>query len=411
MSVITIFSGVFCGEQDVIADIIASTGYQAVTDSDILSKAEAAFGVSKDKLRRAFLSKSSVFNKFTQEKECSIACLRLTVAELLAEDNLAICGFSGLLIPKDIDHVIRICLIAEMNYRIQQAVEKGGLSEKEAKKTIYQTDTDSAAWTNSLFGLSDPWKESIYDIVIPMNKTDISKAGALIEGNMLKDIVRPTNQSQKAVKDFLLASKVEVALSEQGHIVSVSATEGSVTLSINKHVLMLSRLEEELKSLAEKVPGVVSVLTRVGKDYHQSNIYRKHNFEVPSKVLLVDDEREFVQTLSERLQLRDMGSAVAYDGESALSLIKEDEPEVMIIDLKMPGIDGFEILKKVKATQPQIEVIVLTGHGCEADRKQCMDLGAFAYMQKPVDINLLTETLKKAHEKINQYQKNYNPVI
>lgn len=405
MSVITVFSGVFCGERGVIADVIASTGYRSVTDSDILSRAQSASGVSKDKIRRAFFSKTSVFNKFTQEKECSIACLRLVVAECLAEDNLAICGFSGLLIPKGINHVIRICLIAEMQYRIRQAVEKEGLSEKEAKKAIRLADGDRAAWTSTLFGQSDPWEDSLYDIVIPMSKMDIAKAGALIEGNMLKEIVRPTVESQKAVKDFLLAARVEVALSEQGHIVSVSAADGVVTVSINKHVLMLSRLEEELKSLAEKVPGVVAVQTQVGQDYHRSNIYRKHNFEVPSKVLLVDDEREFVQTLSERLQLRDMGSAVAYDGESALSLVKDDEPEVMIIDLKMPGIDGLEILKKVKATQPQIEVIVLTGHGCEVDRKQCMDLGAFAYMQKPVDINLLSETLKKAHEKINQRQK------
>jgi DNA-binding NarL/FixJ family response regulator len=86
-------------------------------------------------------------------------------------------------------------------------------------------------------------------------------------------------------------------------------------------------------------------------------------------------------------------------------MVQEDEPEVMIIDLKMPGVNGLEILKKVKATQPQIEVIVLTGHGCEADRQQCMDLGAFAYMQKPVDINLLSEALKKAHEKISQNRK------
>ncbi|MCP4372691.1 MAG: response regulator [Deltaproteobacteria bacterium] len=405
MSVITIFSGVFCGELDIITDVIASTGYRSVTDSDILLRAQNISGVSKDKLRRAFSSKTSVFNKFTQEKECSIAYLRLAVAELLAEDNLAVCGFSGLLIPRDINHVIRICLIAEMKYRVQQALEKEGLSEKEAKKSIRLTDGDQSAWTNTLFSQSDPWENSLYDIVIPMSKMDIAGAGVLIEQNMLKNIVRPTAQSQKAVKDFLLAAKVEVALSEQGHIVSVSATDGAVILSINKHVLMLSRLEDELKFLAEKVPGVVSVKTREGKDCHRLNIYRKQNFEVPSKVLLVDDEREFVQTLSERLQLRDMGSAVAYDGESALSLIKEDEPEVMIIDLKMPGIDGLEILKKVKATQPQIEVIVLTGHGCEADRKQCMDLGAFAYMQKPVDINLLGEALKKAHEKLSQNRK------
>jgi YesN/AraC family two-component response regulator len=99
-----------------------------------------------------------------------------------------------------------------------------------------------------------------------------------------------------------------------------------------------------------------------------------------------------------------MGSAVAYDGESALALVREDEPEVMIIDLKMPGIDGMEILKQVKATRPEIEVIVLTGHGSEADRKRCMQLGAFAYMQKPVDIDELSATLKKAHEKIQCFK-------
>jgi two-component system response regulator CpxR len=123
---------------------------------------------------------------------------------------------------------------------------------------------------------------------------------------------------------------------------------------------------------------------------------------MPSKVLLVDDEREFVQTLSERLMMRDMGSAVAYDGESALKLIKDDEPEVIIVDLKMPGIDGFEVLRKVKETRPEIEVIIVTGHGSEEDRRLCMDLGAFAYLQKPLDINALSETIQEANEKIRR---------
>jgi DNA-binding NtrC family response regulator len=121
---------------------------------------------------------------------------------------------------------------------------------------------------------------------------------------------------------------------------------------------------------------------------------------MPSKVLLVDDEKEFVQTLSERLQMRDMGTAVVYGGKSALELIGNDTPEIMIIDLRMPVIDGIELLKQVKQTQPEIEIIVLTGHGSEQDKKTCMDLGAFAYMQKPVDINLLSDSLKKAYMKI-----------
>jgi len=93
---------------------------------------------------------------------------------------------------------------------------------------------------------------------------------------------------------------------------------------------------------------------------------------------------------------------VAYDGQSALDLIAEDEPEVMILDLKMPGIDGIEVLRRVKATRPEIEVIILTGHGSEVDKEVCMKLGAFAYLNKPVNIELLSDTLRKANEAIKQ---------
>ena len=123
------------------------------------------------------------------------------------------------------------------------------------------------------------------------------------------------------------------------------------------------------------------------------------NHEVPLKVLLVDDEKEFVETLSERLQLRNMETSVFYDGLSAHDVIHNKPPGVMIIDLKMPGIDGLEVLEKVKQTRPEIEVIVLTGHGSEQDRKNCINFGAFAYMQKPIDINLLSELLVNAYEK------------
>jgi two-component system response regulator CpxR len=83
-------------------------------------------------------------------------------------------------------------------------------------------------------------------------------------------------------------------------------------------------------------------------------------------------------------------------------MVAEEEPEVMILDLKMPGIDGIEVLRRVKETRPDIEVVILTGHGSDADRETCMKLGAFAYLQKPVDIEVLSETIKKANDKIKQ---------
>jgi DNA-binding response OmpR family regulator len=119
------------------------------------------------------------------------------------------------------------------------------------------------------------------------------------------------------------------------------------------------------------------------------------------KVLLVDDETEFVNTLHERLRLRDLDSEVAYDGEQALQLFKQDEiPDVVILDLKMPGIDGMEVLRRIRKAYSQVQVIMLTGHGTDKDEKEAKELGAFAYLKKPVDLNTLVQTMKAAFKRL-----------
>jgi CheY-like chemotaxis protein/cytidylate kinase len=402
MPVITIFSGSFCNEKQVIREILSRTGYDLISDTDVVAEASRVSHIPENKIERAFAAKTSVFNKFTHERERSVAHLRLALAHLLAEDSLLIAGFAGQLIPRAISHVLRICLIAEMKTRVAAATCEHKMAELEALKIIRREDEDRAAWAQMLFAAKDPWDASLYDIVFPTDKMSPAQIAATIEENITKTVVKPTSRSQKAVDDFKLAARVESLLISEGHSVGVKVRSGAVTLTINKHVLMLNRLEEELKSIAGRVPGVTSVETKVGPGYYQADIYRRQDFETPSKILLVDDEREFVQTLSERLMMRDLGSAVAYDGESALEVAREDEPDVMILDLKMPGIDGIEVLRRVKKTQPAIEVIILTGHGSEADKKVCMELGAFAYLQKPVDIDELSGTIKAAHEKIRR---------
>jgi len=402
MTSVSIFSGAFCSEGPVVERLAFDTGYDFVRDADIVSEASRLSGISPHKMERAFSAKTSVFNKFTHEKERSIAYLRLALAQLLSDKDTVIVGFVSHLIPRRVDHVLRVCLIAGIPYRIQAAREERGLNENDAVKLIRRADEDAADWVHTLLEVNDPWDASLYDMLLPTDKMDVNDIMGRIHEMMKKDLMKETSRSQQAVADFLLSAKVQVSLVKEGHNVGVEGKDGTITLTINKHVLMLSRLEEELTHIAGQVPGVKRVKTKVGKDFYQADIYRKHDFEVPSKVLLVDDEREFVETLSERLLMRDMGSAVAYDGESALELIKADEPEVMILDLRMPGIDGIEVLRRVKQTNPGIEVIILTGHGSEADRETCMSLGAFAYLQKPVDIEKLSATIKSANEKISR---------
>ena len=117
------------------------------------------------------------------------------------------------------------------------------------------------------------------------------------------------------------------------------------------------------------------------------------------KVLLVDDEKEFVSTLAERLRLRGMQAEEAVSGEEALRLIAHSAPQVMVLDVMMPGMGGLEVLQRVKSTHPDIEVILLTGIGSAKEGVEGMRLGAFDFLMKPLQIEELIEKIKAAIEK------------
>ena len=403
MPAISIFSSSFCRTGEVIRDICASTGYPVVGDAEIVADASGLSGMAADKIARAFKSKTSVFNKFTREKECSVAYLKLATARRLAAGRLIVNGFCSQLIPDSLPHLLRVALIGDAAYRLTVADRSRSLSAREARRKMRADDENCAAWIDFVSRTNKGcWDPARFDLFIPMHKTSVEQAGAWIEENVLKLVPEASAASRQTVDDFLLAAKVEVALTREGHHVDVTARGSEVTLSLQEPVLLLRRLEEELQASAAKIEGVASVVVKTGHGYHQADIYRKHNFNMPSRVLLVDDERDLVQTLSERLQMRDMGSAVAYDGASALQLVQDDAPDVMIIDLKMPGIDGLQVLREVKQTRPEIEVIILTGKGSAADKARCEALGAFGYLEKPVDIEQLSHMLKAAHAQIER---------
>jgi DNA-binding response OmpR family regulator len=118
------------------------------------------------------------------------------------------------------------------------------------------------------------------------------------------------------------------------------------------------------------------------------------------KVLLVDDEQEFVSTLAERLSLRGMQARVAYTGEEALRRVEEDPPEVVILDVMMPGMSGLEVLKRIRTDHPNIEVILLTGIGSTREGVEGMRLGAFDYLMKPLHMDELIQRIGDARRKL-----------
>lgn len=117
------------------------------------------------------------------------------------------------------------------------------------------------------------------------------------------------------------------------------------------------------------------------------------------RVLVVDNEVEFASTLAERLRLRKIEAESVFSGEDALSAVVRFKPDVIILDLHMPDITGLEVLSKVKTTDPSIEVILLTGHGSFDAGLTGMELGAFDYIIKPVDLAQLMEKITEAYKK------------
>jgi DNA-binding NtrC family response regulator len=114
------------------------------------------------------------------------------------------------------------------------------------------------------------------------------------------------------------------------------------------------------------------------------------------KVCIVDDEVEFVTTLAERLELRGFEAQIATDGESALQLIEADPPQIVILDVMMPGMGGLQVLKIMKDLNPQLPVILLTGHSDTKEGREGMRLGAFDYLMKPLNIEQLIKKMQEA---------------
>ncbi len=116
-------------------------------------------------------------------------------------------------------------------------------------------------------------------------------------------------------------------------------------------------------------------------------------------VLFVDDEVDFLDTVVKRIQKRNVNACGAKNGEEALAQLKQRPVDVIVLDVKMPGMDGLEVLKEIKKTHPLIEVIMLTGHASLEVAIRGMELGAFDYLMKPVEMDELLYKLQDANKR------------
>ncbi len=115
-------------------------------------------------------------------------------------------------------------------------------------------------------------------------------------------------------------------------------------------------------------------------------------------VLLVDDEKGYINVLSNRLGKRSINATKAFSGTQAIQILRKNDFDVVVLDLKMEDMDGIEVLKIMKKMAPEVPVIFLTGHGSQEAAREGIAFGAFDYLTKPCELSQLIEKIKQAHE-------------
>lgn len=125
------------------------------------------------------------------------------------------------------------------------------------------------------------------------------------------------------------------------------------------------------------------------------NIMEKNKINL----LIVDDEDQFLASISKSLEVRDFNVVAVNRGEKAIEAARTTPIDIALVDLKMPGINGEETLKTLKAEHKWMEIVILTGHGTIDSAVECTRSGAYSYLQKPCDLDHLLEALKNAYKK------------
>jgi len=127
----------------------------------------------------------------------------------------------------------------------------------------------------------------------------------------------------------------------------------------------------------------------------RNNIMEKSKIDL----LIVDDEEQFLNSISKSLELRDFNVTAVNRGEKAIEVASKNPIDIALVDLKMPGINGEETLKALKAEHQWMEVVILTGHGTIDSAAECIRSGAYSYLQKPCDLDQILVALKNAYKK------------
>ena len=261
MPIITISRGSYSKGKEVAEKVSQKLGYECIS-RDIILEASEEFNVPEIKLTHAIHDAPSIINSFTHGKDQYISYIKAALLQHLGKGNVVYHGLAGHFFVKDITHVLKVRILADMNERVKLEMEQQGLSKKEALQLLTKDDEERRKWSHHLYGI-DTTDAGLYDLVLHIHKITVDDAVDFICHTIGFKQFQTTPETQKAMDDLILAAKVEAALIRVGFEICVSAEDGMIHVKTWAPALQERLISREIETLTKKIPGVKDVETEV----------------------------------------------------------------------------------------------------------------------------------------------------
>lgn len=258
MAIITISRGSFSGGKELADDLGRALNYRVIS-REALVKGAKKYGISDKKFEEALDVPPGFWERFGHERRLYLAIVQATLCNEVKSNNVVYHGHAGHLLLKDLPHVIRVRIIAPMEYRLEHVLKRQKLSKEKALRYIHKKDEERIRWTKFLYGVD--WHDpTLYDIVISLEKITIDCACEMVKLIALKKDEQWDEASQHAMDNLLLVSSVSAAMAlnpeTAGADIKVKAEEGIVSLF---GLIRNERLIKDVIRVVSRVPGVKQV--------------------------------------------------------------------------------------------------------------------------------------------------------
>ena len=228
MTIVTISRGSYSMGKAVAEEVAKRLNFACIS-RDVLLEASAQFNRPEVQLHHAISDAPSFLDRITHGRQKYIAFIQSALVRHVCQDNIVYHGLGGHLLLKDISHVLKVRIVADLEVRAQVVMKRDQITHAEAVKLIHKLDQDRHKWTRTLYGV-EPWDASLYDLQLNVPRYKVADAAQIICQSVEMNAFKTTAESRQAIQDLALACQVKAALADDFPLISVTCHYGNVVV-------------------------------------------------------------------------------------------------------------------------------------------------------------------------------------